>query len=294
MKRLLVISMFALLLIGILGVALTIAESNETGSSNGGNRSNDNSNMTDDSDDLNETDDSGNDSMDDLDDSNETEVEDDDSDDSNKTRFRERYEEKMKNGEWRVKYELRDGDNRIMYKLRERLEDSREEIKLRIKDRNMTFNYTDDDKLEILLGRINVKTGLNLTVDDLDNVTLGQVLRAYLSNGRWAEVKVMPDTASETALKRLRAKCEERNCSVELREIHNNKTNVTRIAYEVKTEKDSRLFFLFKKKMLVRAEVDAETGEIIKAEKPWWAFVAKEKNADDSEIEAEVESESKG
>ena len=40
--------------------------------------------------------------------------------------------------------------------------------------------------------------------------------------------------------------------------------------------------------MMVRASVDAETGEIILAKKPWWAFMAKEMHASDADIEADV------
>ena len=220
-------------------------------------------------------------SDDDTDDENETE-------DDSSNRIRERFEERMRNGKREVKYEYRDGDNRVTYRLREKLQDSREEIRLKIRDRNITFNHSDNDRIEMILGRINVRTDLNLTVDNIDNVSLGQVLRAYLSNGRFAEIKVMPDSASETALKRLRAKCEERNCTIELKEIHNNRTNTTRIAYEVNTEKDSKFLFVFNKKMKVGAEVDAETGEIISVHKPWWAKIAREKDDSDAEIEAEL------
>ena len=41
--------------------------------------------------------------------------------------------------------------------------------------------------------------------------------------------------------------------------------------------------------MVVGAQIDAETGEIIKIHKPWWAFLAKENNADDNEIREDVE-----
>ena len=159
--------------------------------------------------------------------------------------------------------------------------------KLIIEGRNITIRELSQEQKEILAGRINAKTGLNLTAEDIGNGTRGEILRAYLSNGRFALIKVMPDTASETALKRLRAKCAERNCTIELKEVGSG--NETSTAYEVKTEKDSRILFIFKKKMHVAAMVDAETGEIIKTKKPWWAFLAKEKNADDKEIEQEIE-----
>ncbi len=155
---------------------------------------------------------------------------------------------------------------------------------IELKERAKIHALTDEQK-EIIAGKINAKTGLNLTAEDLDNKT---ILKAYLSNGRFAEVKIMPNRASAVALARLRAKCVERNCTLELREVGNADKNESRMAYEVKTDKDSRLFFIFPKKMHVEAKVDAETGQIIDSKKPWWAFMAKEDNASDQEIEAET------
>ena len=206
---------------------------------------------------------------------------------SAKAHIEERMEDRIQL--MRNKMEIR---HDITGELREKLRDEREEVRLKIRDRNITFNHTSDDRIEIMIGKINARTGLNLTVSDIDNVTLGQVLRAYLSNGRYAEVKVMPDRASEIALKRLRAKCEMRNCTVELKEVGNNRTNKTRVAYEITTEKGSKFLLIFKNKMVVKAQVDAETGEIISTRKPWWAFLAKEDNASDAEIESEIQADS--
>lgn len=176
--------------------------------------------------------------------------------------------------------------------LKEKINDFKDKIRendgwLEVGGKTINIKEMSDEKKEIVVGKINAKTGLNLTVEDINNGTAGQIIRAYLSNGRYAIVKIMPDKAAETALKRLRAKCLERNCSVELKEIKMG-GNKTRLAYEVETEKDSKILFIFGKKMKVRAQVDAETGEVISVKKPWWAFTAKEKNDDDSEIENEL------
>ena len=101
-------------------------------------------------------------------------------------------------------------------------------------------------------------------------------MKVQLSNGKNAEVKVMPNTASETALERLRLKnCSaERNCSIELKEVGEGEK--AKLAYEVQTQRESRVFGLFKAQMQVRAEVDAENGEVLRVGKPWWAFLAAE------------------
>jgi len=101
-------------------------------------------------------------------------------------------------------------------------------------------------------------------------------LYAGLSNGKNAEIKVMPNTASEKALERLRLKvCSEENqCQIELKEVGSGEQ--TKLAYELKTQRQSKVFGLFKAKMQVQAQVDAENGEVIKVKKPWWAFLASE------------------
>ncbi|MCK4996876.1 hypothetical protein KAS08_01105 [Candidatus Pacearchaeota archaeon] len=100
-------------------------------------------------------------------------------------------------------------------------------------------------------------------------------LKAKMSNGANAEIKVMPDQANEKALERLRLKsCE--NCSIELKEV--GKGDDMKMAYEVKTQKKAKVFGIFNADMKVEAQVDAETGEVIKSKKPWWAFLASEKS----------------
>jgi len=101
-------------------------------------------------------------------------------------------------------------------------------------------------------------------------------LSATLSNGKNAEIKVMPNTASEKALERVRLKvCSEENeCKIELKETGSGEQ--TKLAYELKTQRQSKVFGLFKAKMQVQVQVNAENGEVIKVKKPWWAFLASE------------------
>ena len=86
----------------------------------------------------------------------------------------------------------------------------------------------------------------------------------------------MPDTASERALERLQLKtCSEENgCSIELKEV--GQGDQVKAAYEVQVQKQAKVLGLFKTKMQVQAQVDAENGEVISAKKPWWAFLASE------------------
>jgi len=115
---------------------------------------------------------------------------------------------------------------------------------------------------------------LNLTQEQVQNRTR---LKAILSNGRNAEVKIMPDVASVKALARLRLKvCNESgNCSIELKEV--GQGNQTRLAYEARARKTFRIFGFIKNRAEVRTQIDAETGDVIETKRPWWAWLASER-----------------
>jgi len=96
---------------------------------------------------------------------------------------------------------------------------------------------------------------------------------AELSNGMKAEVKVMPETASQKALEVLGAKCEETGCQIELKEVGSGEE--TKAAYEVKAKKEVKVLGFIKSQMRVKAQVDSETGEVVKTRNAWWGFLAK-------------------
>ncbi len=128
----------------------------------------------------------------------------------------------------------------------------------------------EGDQLRLRAGNVEAGT------DGLEITSEGQKLMTRLSNGRNAEIKIMPDTASERALTRLRLKvCNEtNNCTLELKQVGTG--NQSRLAYEVQVERHSRILGLFQAKMQVKAQVDAENGEVMSTGKPWWAFLATE------------------
>jgi len=123
-------------------------------------------------------------------------------------------------------------------------------------------------------GGISAECTCNMTQEKVQNKTK---LYAGLSNGKNAEIKIMPDTASETALARLRLKVcsEENNCTIELKEVGKNEED-KQLAYELKTQRKARVFGLIAAKMQVKAQISAENGEVLKVDKPWWAFIASE------------------
>lgn len=164
-------------------------------------------------------------------------------------------------------------------------------IQERVKVMNHSFsgiNYTlsDGKKFQIIGGNATVlkmkigekeaKSSLEIYLEEEDVEKDKFKFKVNLSNGFQKEVKIMPKTASERAIERLKMKnCNEsEGCTIELKEVGRN--NDTRVAYEVKAQKEARFLGLFKTKMQVNAKVDAETGEVIQSNKPWWAFLASE------------------
>lgn len=87
------------------------------------------------------------------------------------------------------------------------------------------------------------------------------------------KVKILPETASLRARERLG----ELGFNISLKEVQNPKSDKVgpfKYIYEVKAKKEGKLFGFLKVHGDVSAEVDAETGEVLKVHKPWWAFMA--------------------
>ena len=133
----------------------------------------------------------------------------------------------------------------------------------------------NENQFRLEVGGVEAKSNMQIgsEQDPIQNKTM---LKTQLSNGKTAEIKVMPNTASQKAIERLRLKVcnSENNCSIELKEV--GKGEQVKAAYEVQAQKESKVLGLFKAKMQVQAQVDAETGEVIQSKKPWWAFLATE------------------
>ena len=139
--------------------------------------------------------------------------------------------------------------------------------------KQMQIHQQANNQLRLEVGGFSANCPIcgNMTQEQFENRT---ILYAGLSNGRNAEIKVMPDTASQTALQKLRLRNCNENCTIELKEVGSG--NQTRAAYEMRTQRNSRVLGMFKARMNVQAQVDAESGEVIRTGKPWWAFLATE------------------
>jgi hypothetical protein len=137
--------------------------------------------------------------------------------------------------------------------------------------KQMKVQQQENNRFKLEVGGVSADCPLDLTQEEWENRTK---LYAGLSNGKNAEIKIMPDTASETALQRLGLRNCDEDCLIELKEVGSGEQ--IKAAYELRTQRNSRVLGLFRARMNVQAQVDAETGELVQVNKPWWAFLATE------------------
>lgn len=137
----------------------------------------------------------------------------------------------------------------------------------------MMIQKQTENKIRLESGGVSADCDCEMTQEMVQDRTK---LHVEMSNGMNAEIKVMPDVASETALTRLRLNvCSEENeCKIELKEV--GEGSEAKMAYEVQIERHSRILGMFQTKMQVRTQVDADSGEVVGVKKPWWAFIATE------------------
>ena len=126
-----------------------------------------------------------------------------------------------------------------------------------------------DTSVGASLGGVDVGLGVGMKVESRDN---GSIIR--FDNGRNASIKVLPVQASARAREALRLNAcnAENNCSISLKQVGSG--SETRAAYEVKARQKARVLGLFNTEMDVSTEIDAETGQTIDVDRPWWSFMA--------------------
>lgn len=102
------------------------------------------------------------------------------------------------------------------------------------------------------------------------NVTLyksNKTIYGVFKNNETKRVRLLPDQVQERIRERLKRALENENISL-------NEDGT----YQYNAENKARLFLLFPVKVAVNAEVNSETGEIVKIKKSWWAFMARDES----------------
>ncbi len=118
-----------------------------------------------------------------------------------------------------------------------RYADSENEIEDEIEDRQ-EMKEQKKEKHKVKIGKHELETDLEVNTG---------TLQATLSNGRKAEIKVMPETASQTAIEKLQSKfCENKEneidaneCKIELKEV--GQKDEAKLAYKIETRKEVKI-----------------------------------------------------
>ena len=128
------------------------------------------------------------------------------------------------------------------------IEDGKEEVKNSIEVKGAT-----------------VTTKLELKVETEE----GQMeLKAKLSTGTEQAIIVLPDEALQTAFNELQAT---NNFTFELKEVQ--KGNERKAVFSATATQPGKLLGIFDTQVNLETLIDTVTGEIIKTERPWWAFL---------------------
>lgn len=271
MKKVLITFFLTFLLLGmLLHTPLILAEENNNSNNSGssgsssGNSEDDGSNNTDDDNEsgLNETNDDG--------DENETE-----NNDKNRTRIKTR--ELIRDGNCTIKIEkeikIEDGRRVEVLKKKRICDGLKEEIKIRIEKRTDDGSVKEKIKYEFKGKEMEVETEEGIELEEKIDGEEYKLKARFRGNS--TEIKIMPNTASEIAIERLKTL----NFTIELREV-STKGNVSRIVYHAKALKDGRFIGIFKLKVKIEGQIDPETGEIIRIKKSWWAFLVRGEDSD--------------
>lgn len=84
-------------------------------------------------------------------------------------------------------------------------------------------------------------------------------------NNETKEVKLLPDQVKEKIREKLAKQLEKENLTLD--------ENGT---YQYQGENKARLFLIIPVNEVVKAQLDATTGQLVQLKKPWWAFLAKD------------------
>lgn len=142
-----------------------------------------------------------------------------------------------------------------------------DEAKVRMEVKKNESNFIE--RKIMIANSVKAGSQLNLTVKENGNASK---IGVYLSDGRFVEVKYLPDQASAIALKKVNKGLSGLESFIELKEVNINKKE--RVVYEIDANKEIKILGIFNGDLKVKAYVDAETGEVVKLEKPWWTALA--------------------
>lgn len=125
--------------------------------------------------------------------------------------------------------------------------------------RQMTVYAGKSGNMIVQIKGVNMSTKVELYKNE--NGTLTGVFK-----GKNKTINITPDQVQERVRERLR----QRTCECEEIELDDDGI------YQVQAKKRARLFFLIPVREKVKAQIDSETGEMIRVRTSWWGFLARD------------------
>ncbi len=98
-------------------------------------------------------------------------------------------------------------------------------------------------------------------------------LKAKLSTGVEQDIIILPDEALQTALAELETT---NNFAFELKE--NVEGDLRTVVFSARASKPGKFLGIFNTNIDLETLIDAETGEVIKTNRPWWTFLVTQEN----------------
>lgn len=130
--------------------------------------------------------------------------------------------------------------------------------------REITITAGKSGNVIVQVKGINASTTLTLYKSDDGK------LYSVNKNNETKKIRILPDQVREKIREKLAKQFENESISLDENGI-----------YEYSAEKKSKLFAMFPIKAMVKAEIDPETGKIIKVTNPWWSFLAKDDKSEE-------------
>lgn len=215
----------------------------------------------------------------------------DDNDDEEDEETRTIINENGTEVEIRIKTEIKDGEieieerrtfidengNKVVIKTKTEIKDGENETEIKRKITTPDgVEITFKTKTEIEDGKTEIKNSIEVegaevtTKLSVKEETRGNQtrLKATLSTGAEQEIIVMPDEALQIAFEELRATS---NFTFELSEVIDGDTR--KAVFSARATKPGKLLGIFNTQVDLETLIDTQTGQVIKTNRPWWAFL---------------------
>ncbi len=124
--------------------------------------------------------------------------------------------------------------------------------------REMTIRAGKSGNTIVQVKGVNAST--NVTLYKSDDKIYGR-----FRNNETREIKILPDQVKEKIRERIQTRLENQTMKLDEEGI-----------YQIQARKRARLFGFISVQAIVQAEVDSETGEVLRIRRPWWNFLAKD------------------